>query len=109
MRQVGVDQRLQFRNELVNELRRKVKLEELDRNQTIVFGVIRAKNRSECPRANLVKNAEWAECFRVSGARGFRVQWVLLGVLRPHGLRAPCGRKLPDDRNTSLLDSRDKM
>ena len=110
MRQVGVDQRLQFGNELMNELRRKVKLEELDRNQPIVFGVIRAKNRSECPCANLVKNAKWAECFRVSGARGFRVQWVLLGVLRPQRTSGPrCGRKLRDDRNTSLLDSRDKM
>ena len=80
MGQVGVDERLQFRDELMNELGEKVQLEELDRDEPIVFGMIRAKNRSECPCANLVKNAKWAECFRVSGARGFRVQWVLLGV-----------------------------
>jgi hypothetical protein len=61
------------------ELGGKVQLEELDSDKTIVFGMIRAENRSECPCANLVKNAKWAECFRVSGARGFRVQWVLLG------------------------------
>jgi len=78
MCQVGVDERLQLGNKLMNELGRNVQLEEFDCNESIVFGVIRTKNRSECPCAYLMKNAKGAECFRVSGARGFRVQCVLL-------------------------------
>jgi hypothetical protein len=91
MSQVGVYQGLELVDEPVNELWWKVQLEELDRDEPIVFRVIRAKNRSECPCAYLMKNAKWAECFRMSGARGFRLQCVLLEDPEPAPLLGRLG------------------
>ena len=74
MRQIGRDQLLEFGDELVRALRRKIEPEQLDRDETILFRLIRAKHGTERARADLMKNAKWTESVRRRRAGSVRVQ-----------------------------------
>ena len=74
MREIRGDQPLQFVDELMDALRRKVELEQFDRDEPIAVWFVRAEDGSESPGADLVENAEWTEGVRGAGIRSFRVQ-----------------------------------
>ena len=74
MREIRGDQPLQFVDELMDALRRKVELEQFDRDEPIAVGFVRAEDGSESSGADLVENAEWTEGVRGAGIRSFRVQ-----------------------------------
>jgi hypothetical protein len=74
VRQVGVDQLLQVGNEPVNPLGRQVEVEDLDGDELVFLGAVRAENRAERACSNLMKNTKWTERLRVRRAASFRLQ-----------------------------------
>ena len=74
MREIGVDDTLEPGDELMRDVRLKVELEELYRNETFAFRVVAAIDGSESASANLMKNAKWSERIGRRTAGVFRVQ-----------------------------------
>ena len=75
MRQVGGNQALEGRHQLVHALGRQVQLEELDGNEALALRVVkRAKHRPQRPRTNLMKNTKPTECVRRDIDGSVRVQ-----------------------------------
>lgn len=77
--EIGGDQALQFRNELVYALRGQVQAKQLDCDELVLLGIVRTKDLAERARANLMKYAERTERVRRRGAGSFVVQSNLLG------------------------------
>jgi len=71
------DETLECRHELMHALGRKVESVDLDRHQTIVFGVVRTKHRPQRARTDLMENPKWTKRVWRRRARGFRVQWKI--------------------------------
>ena len=74
VREIRVDQRLKFGNQLVNALGSQIKLEQLDGHQLVFVGVVGAKNRAERSCADLMKNTKRTEGFGLRDAGSFRGQ-----------------------------------
>jgi len=58
MRQTGRDKPIELRREPVRLIGRQIELEQLDRDEPLAIGVVRAENGSERPGADLMKNAK---------------------------------------------------
>ena len=76
--QIGGDQSLQLDDELVGTLGRKIDAKQLDRDETILFRLIGAKDRAKSSCADLVKHAKRSESVGRRIAGSVRVQRVLL-------------------------------
>ena len=74
VRQVGGDQPLELGDEPMHALGRQIQTEQLDRDQPVVLGIVRAKHGSQCAGANLMKNTEGTEGVRRRSASSVRVQ-----------------------------------
>ena len=74
MRELGRDQPLERRDELMNFFRRQVEGEELDRNEPLALRVIRTEHRPQRPRTDLMKNTKRSERVWWRSAGRFRVQ-----------------------------------
>ena len=74
MRQIGGDQALERRDQLMDPLGRQIELEELDGDEPLVLRIVGAKHRSKSPRTDLMKNAKRSERVRRRSAGSFRVQ-----------------------------------
>ena len=74
MGQVRGDQLFEFGDEPMHALRRQIEPEEFDRDEPILFGLVRPKNGAERTRADLMENPEWTECVRRRSAGSVRVQ-----------------------------------
>ena len=74
MLQRGVDQPLEFGDELMHALGRKVQSKEFDGDEPIAVRIERPKHGSQCAGANLMENPEWTEGFWRRGTRSVRVQ-----------------------------------
>jgi hypothetical protein len=61
MREVRGDEALEFCDELMRALRRHVEFEELDGDEPLQRRIVGSKNRTQCPRANLMKCAKRSE------------------------------------------------
>jgi hypothetical protein len=75
------DDGFELGGELMNALRRKVQPEKLDRRESIAFGVVRTKDRTQRSRPYLMKDSKRAEAVWGHRASGFCVQ--LTCSLRP--------------------------
>jgi hypothetical protein len=64
VRQIGRDQLLEFGDQAVRSLRRKVQTEPFYRDQFLLFRIVRTKNGAERARADLVENAKRTEGVR---------------------------------------------
>jgi len=74
MRQLGADETVEIRDELVHELRREIDREQFDRDRTIVLGIVATKHGTQRAGANLMNDAEWTERFRSHRSGRFRAQ-----------------------------------
>ena len=74
MDQRGGDQPLEFAEELLCARRRQIEGEEFDRDRAAMRRIVRAKNRSQRSRADLMKNLKRSERGRKPGANSFRAQ-----------------------------------
>ena len=74
MVQIGRNQSLEKRDELMQPFERQIERELLDGNNPIPIGIVGAKHRTQRPGANLMKNTKWSEGVRWRGARSFPVQ-----------------------------------
>jgi hypothetical protein len=72
--QVGGNQPLEERDELMAPLRRQIERELLDGDDAIPARIVRAEHRTQGAGANLMKNPERTEGVRWRSARSFRVQ-----------------------------------
>jgi hypothetical protein len=72
--QIGIDERLQLRDEPVNLFGRQIEAEDLDGDELVFFGAVRSKNGTERACSNLMKNTKWTERLRVRSAASFRLQ-----------------------------------
>jgi hypothetical protein len=61
MREVCGDKTLEFCNELMRALRRQVEFEELDGDEPLQRRIVGSKNRTQCPRADLMKYPKRSE------------------------------------------------
>src|SRR4029078_12928735 len=76
--QIGGNQPLQLRNQLMTALGRNFDAKEFDGDETILLGLIGAKPGSESTCADLVEHAKRSEGIGRRSAGSVRVQWVLL-------------------------------
>jgi hypothetical protein len=74
MRQLGADEAIEIRDELMHQLRRQIDREQFDRDRTIALGIVRTKHRTQRAGANLMNDAKWTERFRSHRSGRFRVQ-----------------------------------
>jgi hypothetical protein len=74
VRQVGRDQTVERRHELMDTLRWQIQFEELDGDKTFTLRIVRTEHRTQRPRTNLMKNTKRSKCVRRNGAGSFRVQ-----------------------------------
>jgi hypothetical protein len=74
VREVGVNQHLELGHEPMHAIGCQIEAEELDGNQLVLLRIVGAKNRTECARSELMKNAKRTERPRMRGAGSFRVQ-----------------------------------
>lgn len=74
VREVGRDQLLEFGDEPVRSIRRKIQTEPLYRDELVLLRIVRAKNRTERARADLMENAKWTEGIRRRSTGSVRVQ-----------------------------------
>jgi hypothetical protein len=58
----------------MHAFRREIQLEQLDRDETLARCFVRAKNGTESPRTDLMKNTKRSERVRKRSASSFRVQ-----------------------------------
>jgi hypothetical protein len=68
------DHALEFGDELMDALGRKVQPKEFDGHETIVIRIERPKHGAQCTGANLMENPEWTECLWRRRTRNVRVQ-----------------------------------
>jgi hypothetical protein len=68
------DQPLEFGDESMDPLGRKVESEEFDGHETIVVRIECPEHGSQSAGANLMENPEWTEGFWRRGTRSVRVQ-----------------------------------
>ncbi len=74
VRQIGRDQLLEFGDQAVRSLRRKVQTEPLYRDEFLLLRIVRAKHGTERARADLMENAKWTEGVRRCSTGSVRVQ-----------------------------------
>jgi hypothetical protein len=74
VRQISGDQLLELGDQAVGSLRRKIQAEPLDRDESLLVRIVRAKNGTERTRAYLMENAKWTEGVRRCSTSGVRVQ-----------------------------------
>jgi len=74
VRQIGRDQLLEFGDQAVCALRRKIQTEPFYRDEFLLLRIVRAKNGTERTRADLVENAKRTEGVRRWSAGSVRVQ-----------------------------------
>ena len=74
VREIGGDQLLELRDELMNALGRHVQTKKFHRNESILVGIVRAKDGSQRSSSDLMEYAKWTERVRERRARNFRVQ-----------------------------------
>jgi len=70
----GVDQALEFGDQLVHAFGRKIEPEELDGDEAIAIRFVRTEHRTQRTRTDLMKHAKWTEGIRERRADSFRVQ-----------------------------------
>ena len=78
MRQIGGDELLEFGDEPVHAVRRQIEFEELDCNEALALCVISAKDRTQGPCTDLMKNTKRPERVWRRRPDSFRVQRELL-------------------------------
>jgi hypothetical protein len=61
VRQVCGDEAFELGNELMRALRRQVEFEELDGDEPLQGRIVGSKNRTQCPRADLMQYAKRSE------------------------------------------------
>jgi hypothetical protein len=74
VREIGGDELLELRDELMRALGRHVQTKKFHGNEAILVGFVRAKYGSERSGSNLMQYAKWSERVRERRARNFRVQ-----------------------------------
>jgi len=74
VRQARRHNRFEFRDQLVNALRRQVQSKQLHGDQSLAFGIVRPKDRTQCASADLMKNSERTEPLWKRSTGRFRVQ-----------------------------------
>ena len=74
VRQIGRDQLLEFGDQAMRSLRRKIQTEPLYRDELLLIRIVRAKHGTERARADLMENAKWTEGVRRRSTGGVRVQ-----------------------------------
>lgn len=72
--QIGRDQLLEFGDQTVRPLGRKIQTEPFYRDEFLLLRIVRAKNGTERTRADLMENAKWTEGVRRCSTGGVRVQ-----------------------------------
>ncbi len=74
VRHIGRDQLLEFGDQSVRSLRRKIQTEPFYRDEFLLLWIVRAENGTERARADLVENAKWTEGVRRCSTGSVRVQ-----------------------------------
>ena len=74
MSKPGLDQPLEFADQLMDALGRQVEAEHFDGNQPIAFRFVRAKHRAQSTGTDLMKYPKWTKGVWRGGAGNFRVQ-----------------------------------
>jgi hypothetical protein len=74
MRQLGSNEALEPRDELMYFFGREIQIEELHRDEALALRVVGAEHRSQRPRTNLMKNTKRSERVWWRSAGSFRVQ-----------------------------------
>jgi hypothetical protein len=74
MSKPGVDQALEFADQLMDALGRQVEPEDFDGNQPIALRFIRAKHRTQSTGTDLMEDTKWTEGVWRGGTGNFRVQ-----------------------------------
>ena len=84
MSKPGVDQALEFADQLMDAFGRQVEPEDFDGDQPIALRFIRAKHRTQSTGTDLMEHAKWTE-----------------GVWRARNRQLPCAVKTPQEGDSS--------
>ena len=74
MSKPGLDQLLEFIDQLMDALGRQVEAEDFDGNQAVALWFIRTKHRTQSTGTDLMEDTKWTEGVWRAGAGNFRVQ-----------------------------------